>query len=98
MRTLKQMIDGSHYDSFVQAWIRMLQGGVRIKRKNWTRWLYLEPRGDTFGVIEVWPSGYTRDYEPTKEDLTAFDFEVEETVWLDEVPTSPGEVTWVDRK
>lgn len=98
MRTLKQMIDRIEYDTFVQAWIRLLQGGVRIKRKNWTRWLYVEPRGDHYGVIEIWPSGFTRDYEPVKEDLTAADYESEQVFTQDEVPTSPGEVTWVDRK
>lgn len=98
MRTLKQMIESEALDSFVQAWARLLRGGVCIRRKNWLRWLHIESRGDCYGIIEIWPSGYTRDYEPTKEDLTACDYEVETTYNQDEVPTSPAvEVTWVAR-
>jgi hypothetical protein len=73
----------------------VLVGSASIKRKDWARWVYLDDDGT---VVELWPSGRKTVYEPTISDLLAYDFEVEEVFHEEEKPTSPGEVTWVDRR
>lgn len=93
MRTLKQMIDGQQYEAFTVAWSLLLHGDVRIKRKDWQRWLYLEEGK----VIEIWPSGRKTAYEPTVSDLLAVDYVIETVVFPEEPKTSPGKVEWVER-